>query len=195
MEHLGFREFMIAGHDRGARVGHRLALDYPERILKFASIEIIPTHWQLEKMKWTYAASGYHWFFFAQKYPFPERCSRARRVHIRWKFQKLAGKFSPETWSKSLLRAHPACRKTIARAASITRWTTPTGAGKRVTCPLLPLWKTHPHAVRHRRAWAAATTRCRQSSAVGTARWEAPEGDYRACLFFRCDEVRVTRCR
>src|SRR6476661_9166966 len=40
MEHLGFRQFMLAGHDRGARVGHRMALDQPERILKFASIEI-----------------------------------------------------------------------------------------------------------------------------------------------------------
>ena len=46
MEHLGFKQFMVAGHDRGARIAHRMALDHPERVLKFASIDIMPTHWQ-----------------------------------------------------------------------------------------------------------------------------------------------------
>ncbi|MFO0480914.1 MAG: alpha/beta fold hydrolase, partial [bacterium] len=55
MKVLGFDEFMVAGHDRGARTAHRMALDHPEKVKKFASIEIIPTHWQLNNMKWTYA--------------------------------------------------------------------------------------------------------------------------------------------
>ena len=34
MEKLGFGQFAMVGHDRAARVGHRLALDYPDRLTK-----------------------------------------------------------------------------------------------------------------------------------------------------------------
>ena len=44
MSHLGFERFMVAGHDRGARAAFRMALDRPDRILKFASFDILPTH-------------------------------------------------------------------------------------------------------------------------------------------------------
>jgi haloacetate dehalogenase len=44
MDQLGFQEFFLAGHDRGARTAFRMALDHPDRIRKFASIEIVPTH-------------------------------------------------------------------------------------------------------------------------------------------------------
>jgi pimeloyl-ACP methyl ester carboxylesterase len=89
MEKLGFKSFMLAGHDRGARVGHRMALDQPERVQKLASIEIIPTHWMLTKMPWQYAANSYHWFFLAQKYDFPEQLLAGKEeFYIRWKFNK-----------------------------------------------------------------------------------------------------------
>ena len=51
MEHLGFEQFCVAGHDRGARTAFRMALDHPGRVRKFVSIDIIPTHWQLTNMK------------------------------------------------------------------------------------------------------------------------------------------------
>src|SRR5215207_8115373 len=43
MERLGFKSFSLAGHDRGGRVGHRLALDHPERVECLAVLDIIPT--------------------------------------------------------------------------------------------------------------------------------------------------------
>ena len=48
MEQLGHVRFSLVGHDRGARVGYRLALDHPERLEKLALIDIIPTaaRWQ-----------------------------------------------------------------------------------------------------------------------------------------------------
>src|SRR6267143_2054091 len=52
MKHLGFERFYVAGHDRGARTAFRMALDHPEKVAKFCSIDIIPTHWQLTNMKW-----------------------------------------------------------------------------------------------------------------------------------------------
>jgi haloacetate dehalogenase len=38
MAALGFNQFFVAGHDRGARTAYRMALDHPEKVRKFASI-------------------------------------------------------------------------------------------------------------------------------------------------------------
>jgi haloacetate dehalogenase len=49
MSRLGHEKFAVAGHDRGGRVGFRLALDYPDRILAFAPLDIVPTLYALGK--------------------------------------------------------------------------------------------------------------------------------------------------
>jgi haloacetate dehalogenase len=36
MDHCGHRQFRVAGHNRGGRVAHRLALDHPDRITQLA---------------------------------------------------------------------------------------------------------------------------------------------------------------
>jgi haloacetate dehalogenase len=73
MRHLGFERFMVAGHDRGARTGYRMALDHPAAVLKFCSIDILPTHhvWNSVNRQW--ALNSYHWAFLAQPYDFPEQ--------------------------------------------------------------------------------------------------------------------------
>src|SRR2546426_507966 len=43
MQRLGFEQFFLAGHDRGGRVGHRMALDHPQRVKKLALLDIVPT--------------------------------------------------------------------------------------------------------------------------------------------------------
>lgn len=72
MAALGFQQFNIAGHDRGARVTYRLALDYPERVWRAAVLDIIPTLEQFERMNRISARAAYHWYFLAQPSPFPE---------------------------------------------------------------------------------------------------------------------------
>ena len=72
MSHLGFEFFFLAGHDRGARVAHRLALDNPERVRKLAVIDIIPTLEHFERADMAFGLGYYHWFWFAQRHPFPE---------------------------------------------------------------------------------------------------------------------------
>src|SRR5262249_18771497 len=42
MAELGFERFAVAGHDRGGRVAHRLALDHPDRVTKVAVLDIVP---------------------------------------------------------------------------------------------------------------------------------------------------------
>ena len=73
MAGLGHARFDLAGHDRGGRVAHRMALDAPERIGRLALLDIVPTHLLLDQLSKEVAKAYYHWFFLAQPAPFPER--------------------------------------------------------------------------------------------------------------------------
>jgi haloacetate dehalogenase len=66
MAALGFDRFFVAGHDRGARAAHRLALDHPARVRKVALLDIVPTRhvWAHPSREWTLAS--WHWSFMAQ---------------------------------------------------------------------------------------------------------------------------------
>jgi len=72
MAHLGFGRFAIAGHDRGARVAHRLCLDFPDRVDRLAVLDIVPTIEHFERTDMAFAMGYYHWFWLAQPHPFPE---------------------------------------------------------------------------------------------------------------------------
>jgi haloacetate dehalogenase len=72
MAHFGHERFLVAAHDRGARVAHRLALDLPQRVEKLCVMDIIPTLEHFERTDMRFALGYYHWFWFAQPHPFPE---------------------------------------------------------------------------------------------------------------------------
>lgn len=72
MAHLGHDSFAVAGHDRGGRVAHRLALDAPDTITRLAVLDIVPTYTLLADLRADVARAYYHWFFLAQPEPFPE---------------------------------------------------------------------------------------------------------------------------
>ena len=59
MAHLGFDKFCVAGHDRGARTAYRMALDHPDKVHKFASIDIMPTHYVLTHVNREWALNSY----------------------------------------------------------------------------------------------------------------------------------------
>ncbi len=82
MTHFGYDRFYLGSHDRGARVAHRLALDYPERVIRLALLDIVPTLEHFERTDMAFALGYYHWFWFAQRHPFPESIINA----------------APETW-------------------------------------------------------------------------------------------------
>lgn len=69
---LGHARFALIGHDRGARVAYRLALDHPGRVSKLALLDIIPTITMWERMDAKRAMQVYHWSFLAQAAPMPE---------------------------------------------------------------------------------------------------------------------------
>ena len=73
MGRLGFDRFAVAGHDRGGRVGYRMALDHPERVERLAVLNIVPTADQFERMAEGVALEYLPWFLLAQPAPVPER--------------------------------------------------------------------------------------------------------------------------
>ena len=73
MKHLGFDSFLLAGHDRGGRVGHRMALDYSGVVEKLVVMDIAPTYTMYKTTDMDFAKSYYHWFFLIQPADFPER--------------------------------------------------------------------------------------------------------------------------
>ncbi|WP_210396650.1 alpha/beta fold hydrolase [Motiliproteus sediminis] len=73
MKALGYSRFDVAGHDRGARVTHRLALDYPEQVRRACVMDIAPTLHMFEHTDQAFASGYYHWFFLIQPDGLPER--------------------------------------------------------------------------------------------------------------------------
>jgi pimeloyl-ACP methyl ester carboxylesterase len=73
MQKLGYNRFYVAGHDRGGRTVHRMCLDHPQKVIKAAIIDIVPTLDMWAAMNKEAAILGWHWPFMAQPADFPER--------------------------------------------------------------------------------------------------------------------------
>jgi len=72
MKQLGFNQFHMVGHDRGARVTHRLSLDHPEALLSVSLLDIIPLHDVFSQVDRHIAKAYWHWYFLQQPSPYPE---------------------------------------------------------------------------------------------------------------------------
>ena len=79
MQTLGFPRFMVAGHDRGARVVHRLCRDHPHAVIRAAVLDIAPTHYMYATTDRIFAEAYYHWFLLIQPCDLPERLIGADR--------------------------------------------------------------------------------------------------------------------
>jgi len=72
MAKLGFKSFHFVGHDRGVRVGQRIALDHPESIRSLTSLDVVPSQAAFDHMDSQLAFSWFHWLLMRQPPPFPE---------------------------------------------------------------------------------------------------------------------------
>ena len=160
MAALGFARFAAAGHDRGARVLHRLCLDHPGAVERAAFLDILPQHHLLNHLNRGFAVFSYHWFFMAQPYDFPERLMGADPEYfIRRKLAKTpAGLsfFAPETLAeyirciKNPATIHAMCedyRATL--GVDLEMDTADVAAGRKVDCPVLLLWGATGGVGRH----------------------------------------------
>ena len=81
MAELGYLGFHVVGHDRGGRVAHRLARDYPKRVRSITVLDISPTLKMYQSTNRSFAKAYYHWFFLIQQAPLPERLLQG---HVPW---------------------------------------------------------------------------------------------------------------
>ena len=77
MARLGHEHFSVLAHDRGARVAHRLAMDYPASVQRLVLLDIAPTLAMYEQTGEAFARAYWHWFFLIQPAPLPERLIEA----------------------------------------------------------------------------------------------------------------------
>jgi len=154
MDHFGYHQFQIGSHDRGARVAHRLALDYPQRVLKLAVLDIIPTIEHFERTDMAFALGYYHWFWFAQRHPFPESVINA--APETWFFAHTAREpkdadfFHPEALKDYLAAVtdpgmiRGMCEDYRAAAGiDLEHDRASRAVGEKIACPLLVLWGAH----------------------------------------------------
>jgi haloacetate dehalogenase len=154
MHALGFARFRVAGHDRGARVTHRMLLDHPESIERAAVLDVVPTLAIYEKTTQAFATAYYHWFFLIQPAPFPERMIGADpAAYLRYNFgegrpSRSAGlaPFLPDALDEYIRcfsaegAIHATCEDYRA-SASIDLVHDRVDRGRnRIECPLLVLW-------------------------------------------------------
>ena len=151
MDHFGHQRFRLAGHDRGGRVAHRLALDFPDRVEKLAVLDIIPTLEHFERTNMAFALGYYHWFWFAQPHPFPEVLIDA--APDVWFFSHTGGghraseMFAPDALEDYLAAARRPenirgmCEDYRAAASiDLVHDRASRAAGEKVRCPMLVLW-------------------------------------------------------
>ena len=151
MEALGFGEFAVVGHDRGARVGHRMALDHSSCVTKLALLDIIPTHAVFANVSQELATDYYHWFFLIQPPGFPETLiGRDPAYFLEQKLGSLSGghAFAPEAMAEyircfsdpEMIRG--TCEDYRA-GASIGLEHDEVDLDRQVVCPVLLLWGAH----------------------------------------------------
>lgn len=79
MAALGFDKFAVIGHDRGARVAYRMALDYAGKVKKLVLLDVVPTGWAFANVDKQIATAAFNWFFSVQENGLPERLITAER--------------------------------------------------------------------------------------------------------------------
>jgi haloacetate dehalogenase len=157
MRSLGFDRFFVAGHDRGARVAHRMALDHAGRVARVAFLDIVPTHHLLTHIKKQWAVDSYHWFFMAQPYDYPEQMliSYGLERYIRKKLDKKGvglGGFTPEAMAEYIRcctpeNIHAVCEDYRA-AVGIDLIHDEHDLATKIAMPMLVLWGERSHVNR-----------------------------------------------
>lgn len=151
MEALGFPRFAVVGHDRGARVTHRMALDHPDRVDRLALLDILPTAYMFEHVDRRVATANYHWFFLSQPADLPERLIGGDPLYF---LHRLLGSWgsgldahAPEALQEyERVFADPAARGAMiedyraAASIDLEHDAASAAAGQRIAAPCLVLW-------------------------------------------------------
>lgn len=153
MARLGHERFALAGHDRGARVAYRLALDHPGVVTRLAVLDVVPTLEMWAAMDARMALKAYHWAFLAQPSPLPETLISAdpmlylEHTLASWTGSKSLAPFAPEALAHyraffgDPLRVAACCADYRAGASvDVSHDEADRETGRLITAPLLALW-------------------------------------------------------
>jgi haloacetate dehalogenase len=151
MQQLGHQRFSVLGHDRGARVAHRLALDYAGAVERIMVLDVAPTLSMYEQTDLTFGMRYWHWFFLVQKEPLPETLISADPEFMMRQFMggRHAGlqAFAPAAWQEYVRVArqpdaiHAMCEDYRAAATiDLEHDRIDRAAGHIVQAPLRVLW-------------------------------------------------------
>ena len=189
MRELGFPRFRLAGHDRGGRVAHRLAVDHPQCVERLAVLDISPTRLMYGATDMAFAKAYYHWFFLIQPFDMPERMIGAdpayylRRKTSGWGSAGGAF-FDPRAYAEyercfaDPATIHATCEDYRAAASiDLEHDDADVAAGRKIECPLLVLWGTKgvvERCFRPLRDWAAVATQV-EGHALPTGHYLAEE--------------------
>lgn len=170
MKQLGFSRWRVAGHDRGGRVAHRMAIDHPQHVEKVAFLDIVPTLHMLSNIPLKWAVDSYHWFFMAQPADYPEEMIAAYGFerYIRKKLDKPGvglSAFTPEAMAEYIRccnaeNIHAVCEDYRA-AVGIDLEHDRADLDRKIAMPMLVLWgeKSHVHrSYKPIEAWQARAT-------------------------------------
>ena len=201
MAAFGFERFYAAGHDRGARVLHRMCLDQPQKVVRAAILDIIPQHHLLNNVTRQWGTFSWHWFFMIQPYDFPERLMDANPDYFIEK--KLAKTeqglsfFDPaalaeyKRYFRDPATIHAMCEDYRATVGiDLEMDTVDFEAGKRVTCPTMLLWGAKGGVGRNHDAaavWAPYATNIVAAQTVPSGHYlqeECPDETYAALRGF-----------
>jgi haloacetate dehalogenase len=139
MQHLGYQQFFMVGHDRGGRVGRRMALDHPERVRKLAVLDIVPAHYLYSHVTIDFVQAYFHWFNYLRPAPGPENELDAG---IKAQSARATDDVQREYLRTRTPEANHAMCEDYRASASIDLGYDEADmkAGKKIQCPLLTLW-------------------------------------------------------
>lgn len=115
MEMLGHDRFAVAGHDRGGRVGYRMALDARERVTRLAVLDILPTFYVWRKVdEGVFPAA--HWEDLARDYPGPEEeIAKGPQTYFDTLLRRWTGDGTLDCFDPSAMKEYRAMRGVAAR--------------------------------------------------------------------------------
>ena len=142
MKSFGADRFPVIGQDRGGRVGHRLAVDHPDKVTRLAVLDIVPTHYHYTHVTLEFAQAYPHWFNYLQPAPGPENTLKAQNDANAARATTDAAKEYSRIYT-DIANLHGMCEDYRASASVDLKYDEEDlKAGRKITVPLLTLWST-----------------------------------------------------
>jgi haloacetate dehalogenase len=140
MKHLGYSQFRMVGHDRGGRVGRRMALDHPDKVAKLAVLDIVPAHYLYSHVTIDFVQAYFHWFNDLRAAPGPENeIKAAADAQLARATNEIQIEYLRN--NTDMASVHAMCEDYRASASiDLKIDEADIKEGKKIQCPLLVLW-------------------------------------------------------